>query len=66
MIKVSKFFYFSKTLQCLTVGDADGKFKKLKKIYEIAGSSDRLEVEEFDGEHSFRGDKIFDFFKKWL
>lgn len=41
-------------------------YQRLKKMYEIAGVSEKLEVEEFEGEHAFKGNRIFDFFKKWL
>jgi dienelactone hydrolase len=38
----------------------------LQKIYEIARARERLEAEEFEGTHEFRGKKIMPFFKKWL
>jgi len=41
-------------------------YQRLKQMYEIAGVSEKLEVEEFEGEHMFKGNKIFKFFKKWL
>ena len=41
-------------------------YKKVKAIYSILGAEDRLELEEFDGLHEFRGNGIFNFFKKWL
>ena len=41
-------------------------FLQLKKIYKNAGAANRLEVEEFDGLHQFKGNRIFSFFKKWL
>jgi dienelactone hydrolase len=41
-------------------------FQRLKGLYETARAGDKLEVEEFEGAHEFKGNKIFDFFKKWL
>ncbi len=41
-------------------------YQRLKQMYEIAGASEKLEVEEFEGEHAFKGNNIFKFFKKWL
>jgi dienelactone hydrolase len=41
-------------------------YAKVKDIYRAAGAPDRLDAEEFDGLHEFRGRKIFDFFAKWL
>ena len=38
----------------------------LQDIYKAAGVGERLEREEFDGVHEFKGNKIFDFFRKWL
>jgi len=41
-------------------------YREVKHIYTIAGAPDRLDVEEFEGEHEFKGNRIFSFFKKWL
>ncbi len=41
-------------------------YRKLRKLYEIAGAGDRLGVEEFEGAHAFKGNRIFEFFQKWL
>jgi dienelactone hydrolase len=41
-------------------------FRRLKKLYTIAGAADKLAVEEFAGVHQFKGNSIFAFFKKWL
>lgn len=41
-------------------------FKKVQEIYTIAGVPERIEGEEFDGVHEFRGKNIFEFFEKWL
>ena len=43
-----------------------GSYQKLKTMYEIAHTDAKLEVEEFEGEHMFKGNKIFEFFQKWL
>ncbi len=40
--------------------------KQLKRIYEVAGTRDRLEFDIFLGEHSFAGNKAFSFFDKYL
>jgi len=48
------------------IAGSRASYKRLKKLYEISGASDKLRVEEFKGLHEFRGDKIFSFFKKWL
>lgn len=41
-------------------------FARVKEIYRAAGVDDRLDAEEFDGVHEFRGRRIFDFFARWL
>lgn len=41
-------------------------YRRLKGLYEVAGAGDRLGVEEFNGVHAFRGNRIFEFFRKWL
>lgn len=41
-------------------------YRKVKKIYSILNVDDCLEVEEFDGLHEFKGNRMFNFFKKWL
>jgi dienelactone hydrolase len=41
-------------------------FETLKKIYELAGAAERLDKEIFPGAHEFRGNRIFDFFARWL
>jgi cephalosporin-C deacetylase-like acetyl esterase len=41
-------------------------YTTVKSMYAEAGAADRLDCEEFDGVHEFRGRRIFDFFKKWL
>ena len=38
----------------------------LERAYEVAGARDRLDRDEFDGEHQFSGRKAFDFVAKWL
>ncbi len=40
--------------------------KTVRSLYEAAGASERIDCEEFDGVHEFRGKRIFDFFRKWL
>ena len=41
-------------------------YQKVRTIYRVAGAEEKIECEEFDGPHEFHGNKIFDFFKKWL
>jgi dienelactone hydrolase len=41
-------------------------FETLRRIYELAGAGDRLEKEVFPGAHEFRGNRIFEFFSRWL
>jgi dienelactone hydrolase len=48
------------------IAGSRASYQRLKKLYAIAGASDKLEVEEFEGLHEFKGNKIFEFFKKWL
>lgn len=38
----------------------------LERAYAVAGASDRLERDEFDGGHQFSGRRAFDFMGKWL
>ncbi|RKX77901.1 MAG: hypothetical protein DRP87_07835 [Spirochaetes bacterium] len=41
-------------------------YKKVKKMYQIVGEEDRIDFEEFDGVHEFKGNRIFEFFDRWL
>lgn len=41
-------------------------YRKVQDIYGVAGVADRLDLEEFPGVHEFRGNRIFDFFRRWL
>jgi dienelactone hydrolase len=41
-------------------------FETLGRIYALAGAADRVESEVFPGAHVFRGNRIFDFFARWL
>jgi dienelactone hydrolase len=45
---------------------ARATYATVREIYGSAGAADRLDAEEFDGLHSFRGRRIFDFFAKHL
>jgi dienelactone hydrolase len=51
---------------CFRYEDAVVARDKVRRIYDAAGAIDRLEVDEFPGEHSFSGRKAFDFFDRWL
>lgn len=50
----------------LNVKDAIECGQKVKKIYEVAGAPQNYEVDLFDGEHQFAGNKAFSFFEKYL
>ena len=41
-------------------------FDKVKGIYRVFGEEDKLDMEIFEGEHSFHGVKAFPFLKRWL
>ena len=41
-------------------------YAMVQTIYAAAGHEDRLDSEEFEGKHQFKGNKIFDFFDDWL
>lgn len=41
-------------------------YRRVQEIYRVAAAADRLDLEEFSGLHEFRGNRIFDFFRKWL
>jgi len=60
------FLEFGRQDPLFPIAASRASYRRLKKIYENAGTADRLEVEEFDGVHEFRGNRIFSFFKKWL
>jgi hypothetical protein len=51
---------------CFTVDSAMGCFKEIEKIYKVAGASDKLVLELFEGGHCWSGKKSFEFFKKYL
>jgi len=41
-------------------------YKKLGIIYELLGELNKLNIDVFEGEHRFSGNKAFAWFKKWL
>ena len=45
---------------------AQGAFEQVKKVYEIAGVPDKVEMDAFDGGHQFSGQKSLDWFDRWL
>ena len=51
---------------CFLVDSAKSCYAEVEKIYEAAGVKDRLELDLFEGEHSFAGNKAFGFFDKYL
>ena len=40
--------------------------KKVREIYRVANAEDKFAVEEFEGLHEFRGNRVFDFFDRNL
>ena len=52
--------------QCFKVEDALECSRKVKEIYKVAGVPDKYEVDLFDGDHRFSGNKAFDFFDRHL
>ncbi|MBN1553778.1 MAG: prolyl oligopeptidase family serine peptidase [Phycisphaerae bacterium] len=52
--------------ECFLVDSAMSCFREVEKIYAAAGAIDRLELDLFDGGHSWSGRKSFDFFAKYL
>jgi len=60
------FLEFGRQDPLFPIAAGRASYQRLKKIYKNAGAADRLEVEEFDGLHQFRGNRIFSFFNKWL
>lgn len=51
---------------CFPVGPAMECYNRVKKIYEAAGASDKLELDFFPGEHAWGGNKSVEFFQKYL
>jgi len=45
---------------------ARASYAKVRDIYQAAGVPERLDAEEFDGVHEFRGKRVFEFFSRWL
>ena len=52
--------------KCFLIDDALECSEKVRKIYAAAGVSDKYEVDLFEGDHAFGGNKAFDFFDKYL
>lgn len=51
---------------CFHVDSAKACYRKLERIYRVAGAKDRLEVDLFNGEHGWGGNKSVEFFGKRL
>jgi dienelactone hydrolase len=51
---------------CFLYEDAIVARDKARRIYQAAGAADKLEVDEFPGEHGFGGRKTFAFFDRFL
>jgi dienelactone hydrolase len=41
-------------------------FNLVKKIYEVAGAPDRIDIDKFEGKHEWSGRKAWDWLDKWL
>ena len=52
--------------QCFTADEAISCTREVAKIYAAAGVSENYEVDLFDGDHRFAGNKAFAFFDKHL
>ncbi len=51
---------------CFLYEDAIVARDKARRIYQAAGAADKLEVDEFPGEHGFGGRRTFAFFDRFL
>ena len=51
---------------CFRVDSALSCYRELEQIYAAAGASDRLQLDLFEGEHQFAGNKAFGFFDRYL
>lgn len=52
--------------KCFLVDDALQCSKKVAKIFDAAGTSKKYEIDLFNGDHGFAGNKAFGFFDKYL
>ena len=41
-------------------------FGRVKKVYDLLGASDKVDIDIFEGGHEFSDRKAFDWFRKWL
>lgn len=60
------FFEFGINDPIFPIKASRATYKRVQEIYRVAGVPERVDAEEFEGVHEFRGQQIFDFFKKWL
>ena len=51
---------------CFKVDTAMACFEQVRRIYDVAGAADRLELDLFPGEHGWGGNRSEDFFKRHL
>ena len=52
--------------KCFHEYDALNCVKEVKKIYAATGDSAKYDIDIFDGDHKFAGNKAFAFFEKYL
>lgn len=52
--------------ECFKVDNSLKCFKRVKRVYEAAGASDRLELDLFPGGHAWGGNKSVSFFGKYI
>jgi hypothetical protein len=51
---------------CFLVDSALACYRKVEKIYQVAGAADRLELDLFPDEHGWGGNKSVEFFRQYL
>lgn len=51
---------------CFRIETSMKCFQRLRKIYEVCGVADRLDLDRFAGNHAWGGHRSFDFFSKHL
>jgi len=42
------------------------EYKKVKRVYEVLGAIEKVDIDIFEGGHQFSGRKAFDWFDRWL
>jgi dienelactone hydrolase len=52
--------------QCYSRERTLRSYRQLRRIYEAAGAADKLDIDEFEGEHEWSGRKAWPWLKRWL